>query len=124
VDCQSTLYVQCEQEMVEKCETDCRTTGGAIFCNGQFVSTNNIDACAAELAQEIDVHVEIDAEVDADVDVDVNGPDCAVANVGAGIGGNGPGGIAGGTLALIGLASWLRRRARNRKPATRTQAAT
>jgi site-specific recombinase XerC len=99
--------------MVEQCQTNCQTTGGALFCNGQFVSTHDIDACAAELAQEIDVHV--DLEIDADVDVDIVG-DCAVANVG---GGNGPASLAGSISSLIALVAWLRRRARGKRNSVR-----
>lgn len=58
--------------MVEQCDTECETTGGAIFCNGQFLNVADIDDCAAELTAEIDIHVDLD--IAADVDVDINPP--------------------------------------------------
>jgi hypothetical protein len=102
--------------MVEKCETECETTGGAIFCDGQFLNASNLDACVDELAAEISIDLSLD--IDANLDVDIDDPDecdsdpcdeddtvdeigdevdeaCSVANVGSGSG--------GGALALFGL---------------------
>jgi hypothetical protein len=75
IDCQTEQYVECEEEMVETCETECDTTGGAIFCNGQFLAAEDIEDCADELAAEIEIEVDVRLEVDAEVDIDVNGND-------------------------------------------------
>jgi hypothetical protein len=112
--------------MVEQCETECETTGGAIFCDGQFLATEDVNACADELAAEFDLQVDVDLEVDADLDVDVNegcagmsgdgdGPrdvdvDCSAASIGSHAGA-GRSGMA--ALFAIGLAALIyRRRAR------------
>jgi MYXO-CTERM domain-containing protein len=105
IGCQADLYLACEQQMVQRCQTECETSGAAIFCNGQFVSADDIDACAQQLADEIDVHV--DAQVDADVDANV---DCSVTNVGAGSGRGGPPVM--GAMLLLGLLGGLARHRR------------
>lgn len=122
VSCQTDVYTQCETEMVEKCETDCMTTGGAIFCEGQFMSASDINACADELAAEVDIHVEVMLEVDASVDVDLSGGgkdddgdgdgdsviSCSLSDAGTGTG------SLPAALTMLGLAGVLyRRRARN-----------
>jgi hypothetical protein len=102
--------------MVEKCETECETTGGAIFCDGQFLNVADVDDCAAELAAEIDIEVDLDIQADVDVDIDPpttsnddddddNDFSCAVQ------GGANPGG-SGSAPALLGLlgAVWAARR--------------
>ena len=74
VECQTRVFEQCETRKVEECETQCTETGGAIYCDGQFLSSDDLDACAAELRAEVDldVDVDVDAEVDGDADVDVD----------------------------------------------------
>ena len=56
-DCQERTYVQCEQKMVEKCETECKQTGGAIFCDGQFINAENADSCADQLKVSLDTSI-------------------------------------------------------------------
>jgi hypothetical protein len=58
---------------VKTCKEECETTGGAIFCDGEFLHASNIEDCAAALAAKIDVHVDLDLSINADVDVDVGG---------------------------------------------------
>lgn len=74
VECQTKVFEQCETRKVEECETQCTQTGGAIYCDDQFLSSGDLDACAAELSAEveIDVDVDIEAEVDADADIDLD----------------------------------------------------
>jgi hypothetical protein len=57
VDCQERTYTQCEQAMVEQCQTHCKDTGGAIFCDGQFINASNTDNCANELAVKLDIDI-------------------------------------------------------------------
>jgi hypothetical protein len=121
-DCQTDIYLACEQEMVEKCETDCKTTGGAIFCDGQFLATEDLDDCAAELAAEIDIEVDVKGEIEGSVDIDTNnnsagksGSDdddddslnCSVVEPGTMRGGSG---TWAGLLCAFGLAGVLYRR--------------
>jgi hypothetical protein len=110
------VYIECEEELVEKCETECETTGGAIFCDGQFLNVTDINECADELSAEVDIHVDI--ELDAEIDIDSEGDIkeeiddiCSVTAVGAGV--SGPGGGAG-LLASAGVLLALRRRTRRR----------
>jgi hypothetical protein len=124
LSCQETSYVECEEKMVEKCETDCKQTGGAIFCDGQFVNADNADSCADELEAEVKIEIDIDAAIDTVEDtaddvgdatsdtadcVDENV--CAVSNVGASHGG-------GGLFALAPLAFALLLRLRRRNGAS------
>jgi hypothetical protein len=107
--------------MVEKCETECETTGGAIFCDGQFVNVADVDDCAAELATEIEI--EVDLDIQADVDVDIKPPstsndkddddtfNCAVQHFDPR--GTGSGRVALGVVAALWAARRLRRRARS-----------
>lgn len=111
LNCQTEQYVECEEEMVETCETECETTGGAIFCDGQFLAVEDIDECAEELSAEIDIHVEVDIEVDAEVDVDIGGGDddgdddvdCSIADVRKSDSGSGSWLSALGMLAFAGV---------------------
>lgn len=123
IDCQTEQYVECEEEMVETCETECETTGGAIFCNGQFLAAEDINDCADELAADIDIRVEVELDVEAEVDVDVNGGgagdsgddnglDCSVASVRKSPRAAGPWVAALGLLAVAGVVYRRTRRAR------------
>jgi MYXO-CTERM domain-containing protein len=110
--------------MVEKCETDCKQTGGAIFCDGQFINADNADSCADELEAEVKIEIDIDAAIDTVEDTAddvgekteqtadcVDEKVCAVSNVGAGQGGGGLFALAPVGLALL----WrLRRRSASR----------
>ena len=59
VSCQSETFVTCETEVVQECETNCETTGGGIFCDGQFLATEDLQACADQLQAEMDIHVDL-----------------------------------------------------------------
>lgn len=66
VTCQSDLYTVCEEEVVEECKDECNTSGGAIFCDGQFLATGSdpgacADAIQTEFGREIDVSAGLDA---------------------------------------------------------------
>lgn len=109
VDCQATSFERCETTRVEECRTECTETGGAIFCDGQFLKTTSLDACAKELSAKasINLDVQLDVDVDADVDVKGNGDaitDCAMRA------GSARGGMSALFLALTALAFVRRRR--------------
>lgn len=78
LDCQTEVYEECETDMVETCTTTCEDKGGALFCDGQFVSASDIEDCAADLEAELDISISIEADIDVDVDVgnDENAPVC------------------------------------------------
>ena len=44
------------------------TTGGAIFCDGQFLNAANLDDCADELSAEVSIDIDIDVDVEATTD--------------------------------------------------------
>jgi hypothetical protein len=127
LDCQAQAYTNREQQMVERCNTSCETTGGAIFCDGQFLNVANIDDCAAELAADVDIAVNLD--VQAAEQVHVSAPNranttaadsgrsvsnCALS--GAGLSAAGPTSAAGAGLPLLALAALLTARRRHQHP--------
>jgi MYXO-CTERM domain-containing protein len=93
--------------MVEQCDTDCQTTGGAIFCDGQFLNVTNVNDCAAQLAAEINVNVDVQVAARARVSTTTTTPsdskkttaffDCAVVPSGV------PGSRGAGSSGLIAL---------------------
>lgn len=99
VQCQTKVFSECETTLVEKCQTECMTTGGAIFCDGQFLNYSDVDACAAELAAEFDVHVDLDIDASAGFEIDLSDDDGDGKRVGCSVVG-GPG--AGGRFAGLG----------------------
>lgn len=124
LDCQTEVIEECETDMVETCETTCEDKGGAIFCDGQFLNASDIDDCAAELAEKVDIDVHIEASVDADVDV-CSGDDCDEEDTSVGeeidnactvsrVHGSSVGGGAAVLGSLLGLA-FIRSRRRSRK---------
>jgi MYXO-CTERM domain-containing protein len=120
LDCQTQVYQDYEQRMVEQCDTECETTGGAIFCDGQFLNVTNIEDCAAELSAEIQIDVDLDIAADVDINPPkVNPPkdddgdsifNCAVSPASKGnLGDNVAWSLLGGLGALVAL----RRRTRS-----------
>jgi hypothetical protein len=66
VGCQAELFTECETSVSQECTQDCESTGYAIFCDGQFfASAEDLDACAAEIADEFDIHIEFSVEGEA-----------------------------------------------------------
>ncbi|WP_434417975.1 hypothetical protein [Nannocystis pusilla] len=52
ISCQSTRFSECKTEVVDVCSESCTQTGGAIFCDGQFLASSDLQACADELLAE------------------------------------------------------------------------
>jgi len=117
------MYTKCEQKMVERCDTECKDKGGAIFCDGQFVNAADAHDCADELKAKIKIDnryrrarsrppakifgkaaSNVSKQVDKNVDIDSK---CSVANVGSS-GTRGAGALL--ALPLLGLAIWRTRR--------------
>ncbi len=57
VECQAEGFSDCEAELQGGCETQCEEPEGALFCNDQFVDTDDFDACIAEIEASFDVTV-------------------------------------------------------------------
>jgi MYXO-CTERM domain-containing protein len=113
VACQSDLYTECEDVVVQECRDECETSGGAIFCDGQFLATGSDPVpCAEELRDAFgaEVDVSVEAAVEGDADVDDDGAEgwarglLSCTTTGA------PADAALGMIALAGLAVARRRR--------------
>jgi MYXO-CTERM domain-containing protein len=101
VKCQASGYVDCEARLMGGCEAACKTQKGALFCEGQFVDTSNLDECVAALKKALDVNVQGYAEGESSCDAGTcqahgsAGASCAVTAVGSG--------HSRGALALVGI---------------------
>ncbi len=62
IDCQADLQVSCEADMQGGCEVQCTQPQGALFCNGQYVAFDDVQACLAALAAELNIEVSGSAE--------------------------------------------------------------
>lgn len=114
VTCQSKQFTTCKTEQVQVCEKDCKETGGALFCDGQFLAVTDLQACADELFAELAIDVEINLDVDVEckdtsckADADADGRAGCLSTVDAG--GSGLGGALM-ILGVLGLQSARRRR--------------
>ena len=59
VKCQSKFYVDCKARLTGGCQGQCTSQEGALFCEGNYVDTNNnLDSCVEALRQKLDVQVE------------------------------------------------------------------
>jgi hypothetical protein len=57
VSCQGEFFADCQTEVVEECRTVCEQDGGALFCNGSYVSNVSIDDCVAAIESAFDIEV-------------------------------------------------------------------
>lgn len=57
IECQSGGYVDCEAELQGGCEVACEEPEGAIFCDGQWVNTTDLDSCVDAIQASFDVEV-------------------------------------------------------------------
>jgi hypothetical protein len=99
VGCQSDLYVECKADFKGSCDAQCETPSGAIFCDGQFIETSNIDNCVDALRDLLNASVEFEAEASGSASFS-----CAVTDAPKG-------GAALLGFALLCLAGIARRRA-------------
>jgi hypothetical protein len=107
VTCQAEQFTVCKTELVQHCEEECETTGGALYCDGQFLNVTELQACADQLHAElaIDVSVEIDVEVEctsSECEVDSGGKAEGDAEGGC-FSTIDPRGGLGGTLMALGI---------------------
>jgi len=66
VDCSSDLYLECESAASGGCQTACESVDGALFCNGQWVNTDDVTSCADELIAYFDIEITGYAEADCE----------------------------------------------------------
>ncbi len=111
ISCQTERFTTCETEVVEECRSECQATGAAIFCDGQFLAADDLQACADELLEELDIRVDVSFGVDAEVDGDFG---CSVGACSIAGGGLRTAGPAAMMLAFAGACAWRIGRARRR----------
>jgi MYXO-CTERM domain-containing protein len=58
VSCQSEGYVNCKAELQGGCEAQCESPDGALFCDGQWVQTTNVDECADAIIAAFQIEIE------------------------------------------------------------------
>jgi hypothetical protein len=73
VTCQDERFVSCESDVVAECRADCDAAGGGIFCDGQFLATSDLQACADALLSELAISVDLSVTAQADADVQGHG---------------------------------------------------
>ena len=61
LSCQTDNYTSCETETVNTCTTSCHDKGGALFCDGQFIDADDLQACADQLAAEFSFNIDVTA---------------------------------------------------------------
>jgi MYXO-CTERM domain-containing protein len=58
VDCQADGYIDCQAELKGGCELECtENPDGGLFCDSQFVKSDNVDQCLAALEAVLNVEV-------------------------------------------------------------------
>jgi hypothetical protein len=106
IDCQADLQVSCEAELQGGCEVACEKPQGALFCDGQYVAFDDLNACLAALAAELNIEVSGSASCD-------NGRCEAEGSISCGASTVDPDGSMGGLMALffgLGVVGTARRR--------------
>ena len=63
LSCQTDNFTSCETDTVDTCNTTCMDKGGAIFCDGQFLEADDLQACADQLADEFSFNIDVTAHV-------------------------------------------------------------
>lgn len=63
LSCQTDNYTNCETDTVNTCNTTCTDKGGALFCDGQFIDADDLQACADQLATEFSFNIDVTAHV-------------------------------------------------------------
>lgn len=52
IDCQKRVLEECEPTLVERCLDQCQVSFGAIFCEGQFIDSADVEDCATQIETE------------------------------------------------------------------------
>lgn len=63
VACQADGYAKCEGDLQVKCEGECKTTKGALFCDGQYIDHGgNLQDCINSLNGWLKANVDVQAQ--------------------------------------------------------------
>ncbi len=114
LSCQTDNFTNCQTTTVNTCTTSCQDKGGALFCDGQFLDADDLQACADQLAAEFSFNIDVSAQAT------VNGNGSVTTTNGNGTKTTtkcsfspptqGENGMALGALAVLGMAVARRRR--------------
>ncbi|MEZ4295175.1 MAG: hypothetical protein R3B70_09365 [Polyangiaceae bacterium] len=113
--------LDCYAEVQGGCEVQCDEPKGALFCNGQYVSASDVDACIAYIQDNLNGSVDVSAR--GTVTCDLNGCEgtgaasvgwCSVSNAGSVAGGTGA--VAAAALALGAAIARRRRDKKDKAP--------
>jgi hypothetical protein len=108
--CQESSYAQCRSELSSDCTTQCQQTTGAIFCNGNYVSAGDVNACVSALNQILTTHITANGTASC------SGNECTaqgqVSCAAAPVGSTGDGVLWALGAAVAAVATGVRRRAR------------
>jgi MYXO-CTERM domain-containing protein len=63
LSCQTDNFTSCETDTVNTCNTTCMNKGGALFCDGQFIDADDLQACADQLMTEFSFNIDVTAHV-------------------------------------------------------------
>jgi hypothetical protein len=64
--CQAKGYARCEADIQGSCKAQCKAKEGAIFCDGQFVNTDAIDACKQSIQDALKIKVRVRGEAEGE----------------------------------------------------------
>jgi hypothetical protein len=101
MDCDISCYAKLEGG----CKVQCEAPSGALFCNNQFISITDVDACISALAAR---GVEVDVSARGECVCTLSGCDCTGdANAGGGFCSAAPGRESpfGSTIVVLGMAA-------------------
>jgi hypothetical protein len=119
--CQESSYSQCKSELSNTCTTQCQQSTGAIFCDGSYVSADNVEQCISAL------NSMLSAQINATGSSSCDGGQCTAsgtltAKTSCSIG-SAVGAVSGGALWPIGAALAITVACRRRR-AVRSSSAT
>ncbi len=57
VGCQAGGYIDCEASLQGGCEVACQSPSGAIFCDGQWINTDDLDSCVDAIVDAFSIEV-------------------------------------------------------------------
>lgn len=57
IECQADGYIDCEANLQGGCEVACKEPSGAVFCDGQWVNTDDLDSCVDQIQSYFDIEV-------------------------------------------------------------------
>jgi hypothetical protein len=115
IDCQAKGYANCEADVTGGCKARCKTSEGALFCDGNYIDTGDkLQQCVDALKATFEAHVTATSSGSASCDAgscSAKGAasvktNCSVADAGV------AGSRLPGVLLLLGFGVVIRRRSR------------